>query len=172
MQPSQTVMPRERGLSGPYSSMWRSFTPARLGGQQADHGIGFYGDVLGLGEDFGFAVAAFRVAVFLEPVKTEAAFGVYLALLSLVIVLDGLVDGGERVSDGNGVAAYSVDTTVTGVYLHARADGGLGEVGGRDVAFACEMIEGGGQFALESIQELAAGGGGSIFGAGTADEDD
>ncbi len=48
----------------------------------------------------------------LQPVDAKAALGVYLALLSLVVIIDRLVDSGERVADGDRLAADCVDAAV------------------------------------------------------------
>ena len=60
---------------------------------------------------------------------------------------------------------------ITSIDRHAGADGRLCQVHWRDVA-ALEVGERVGQFGLERVEELAAGGGGRVSGARAADEDD
>ena len=77
----------------------------------------------------------------------------------------------EKLNDLHRLSAGVEHLPVAGVYRHAGADGGLGEVYGGDVA-RLHVRQSPGEFGAEGGEELAAGGEGGGGGGAAADEDD
>ena len=108
----------------------------------------------------------------LEPSDRPAAVGVKIAFLLGEHLVENLVDERQRLAYGEGLASRVEHPRVAGVYRHAGADGGLGEVDRRDVA-RLQEAQRLWQFRTERGQILAARRGtGASAGTGAADEDD
>ena len=98
---------------------------------------------LGFGERLGDAELALVEAGLLEPGYGPAGVGVEVSLLLGERLFQRLVDEREGVAHRERAATYIQHARVAAEDRHARADGGLGQVHGRDAA-GLHGAEGGG----------------------------